>query len=74
MVGGPFVGYLGGMDWQQLISLVIVAAAAALMARGAFARKRRTSACGGGCGCSGGAKPENQVFRARKARHPGAAS
>lgn len=42
------------MDWQQIISLVVVALAALLLLR-SFVRKRKQAAlgiCAEGCGCS----------------------
>jgi len=42
------------MDWQQLTSLVIVAATAVLLVRHAWHQRRmaKTHPCGGECGCS----------------------
>jgi hypothetical protein len=42
------------MDWQQVTSLLIVAATTMLLVRSEWRRRRRARlrACGGECGCS----------------------
>ena len=42
------------MDWQQIVSLLVVGTTAILMARGSVRRRKRALAgCGGSCGCAG---------------------
>jgi len=62
------------MDWQQLISLTIVGAAAVLLLRARFRPCKfsfqRDTHCGG-CSNSGVAAPQHTViFRARKGERP----
>jgi len=42
------------MDWQQIVSLVIVALTFVLLLRSQIRKRKRAknSACGGDCGCS----------------------
>jgi len=55
------------MDWQQLVSLIIVATAGALMARTKLRRGRSHFGCDTHCGCvMPGAHRDRLVFRARK--------
>jgi hypothetical protein len=61
------------MDWQQLVSLVIVGTAAALLLRTRFRPRKfsfqRDTHCG--CSTSGSAAPQHSiVFRARKGERP----
>lgn len=61
------------MDWQQVVSLVIVGVAAALLTAGKFRQRRLSFQQSTGCGCggsSGSARPPAIVFRARKGRRP----
>jgi hypothetical protein len=57
------------MDWQQLVSLVVVASAAVLLLGSKFRRRKFSFARDTHCGCatSAGASPHSSiVFRARK--------
>jgi hypothetical protein len=57
------------MDWQQIVSLGIVAAAAAALLRARFRRRGFSFERDTHCGCSGAGLPATQssvVFRARK--------
>ena len=70
---GPFYGYVGIMDWQQLVALAIVAVAAGLLARSRFQRRKfsfeRDTHCG--CAATGSAAGQSSiVFRARKGHRP----
>jgi hypothetical protein len=61
------------MDWQQSVSLFIVAAAASLLAWGKLRRRRfsfqRDTHCG--CGTTGSSGSQSSlVFRARKGCRP----
>ena len=61
------------MDWQQWVSLTIVAAAAGLLLRRKLRRPRFGFEHGGACGCAGasGSSPKSSiVFRARKGQRP----
>jgi hypothetical protein len=63
-----FWSYLRDVDWQQLVSLAIIAAAAALLLGSRF-RRRSSFHRQTGCGCVGAAVPSRHgsiVFRARK--------
>ena len=61
------------MDWQQLVSLTIVSAAAVLLLRAKFRPRKfsfqRDTHCGG---CSQGNTPPQHsiIFRARKGERP----
>jgi len=62
------------MDWQQLVSLTIVGAAAVLLLRARFRPRKfsfqRDTHCGG-CSHSGVVAPQHTViFRARKGERP----
>lgn len=74
MIGckGAFYGYVAGMDWQQLVALVIVAAAAGLLARSRFKRRKFSFERDTHCGCSAGSTGERSsiVFHARKGERP----
>ena len=66
-------GYVGGMNWQQAVSLVIVAAAAALMVRSRFRRPKFSFQRDTHCGCSvgrGEAGHGSIVYRARRGQRP----
>lgn len=61
--------YVETMDWQQLVSLMIVAVAAGLLLRKCFARRRFSFLRDRPCGCQsmGGDQSRSSiVFRARK--------
>jgi len=48
-------------DWQQLISLGIVAVSAALLVRNQLRKRKRLNACDSGCGCSPSAPPDKKL-------------
>jgi len=57
------------MDWQQLISLAIVAGTICLFVLAHRRQKQRADGCGGGCGCPGTADPAPRptvTYRATK--------
>ena len=57
------------MDWQQLVSLVVVASAAVLLLGSKFRRRKISFARGTHCGCAasqGSARQSSIIFRARK--------
>ena len=57
------------MEWQQLVSLVVVASAAILLLGGKFRRRKFSFARDTHCGCAvgRGSSPQGSiVFRARK--------
>ncbi len=61
------------MDWQQLVSLVIVAVAAVLLVWSKLRRRRFSWERDTHCGCVGAAgasSPSTIVFRARKGERP----
>jgi hypothetical protein len=61
------------MDWQQLVSLAIVGAAAALLLWGRFRPRKFSFQRDTHCGCSaaGGNAPQHSIiFRARKGERP----
>jgi len=61
------------MDWQQWVSLMIVAGAAGLMAWSKFHRPKFSFARDTHCGCSANHASTGQnsiVFRARKGERP----
>jgi hypothetical protein len=61
------------MDWQQLVALVIVAAAAGLLAWSKFRTRKFSFGRNGHCGCAGvsqSASNSSIVFRARKGERP----
>ena len=65
----------GLMDWQQLVSLTIVAAAGALLLAGKVNRRRFSFQRNTHCGCaampqSGPQGSSSIVFRARKGERP----
>jgi hypothetical protein len=59
------------MDWQQAISLLIVATAAALLARGWWRRRQRRFDRETHCGCpSSNPDAPSILFHARKGQRP----
>ena len=61
------------MDWQQVVSLVVVAAAAVLLLRPRLRRNRLKLGGRSPCGCEMSAVAGQQnsiVFRARKGQRP----
>jgi len=61
------------MDWQQLVSLVIVAAAAGMLLAGRLRRRKFSFGRDTHCGCAGAASAGAQgsiVFHARKGQRP----
>lgn len=60
------------MDWQQLASLLIVAATAAAFAWSKVRSGRGPAACDSLCGCPSYSRetPPVMVFRARKGQRP----
>jgi hypothetical protein len=68
-----FSDYLATMDWQQLVSLTIVSAAAVLLLRGRFRPRKfsfqRATHCGG-CAHANSVPQHTIIFRARKGERP----
>jgi len=65
--------YLAGMDWQQAVSLFIVAITAGVFLRARLHRRKFKFQQDTHCGCSspGGAASQNSiVFHARKGERP----
>ena len=65
--------YLRSMDWQQLVALLIVAVAAALLVWGRVRRRKFQFGRATHCGCSspaGSAPKSSIVFHARKGEQP----
>jgi uncharacterized membrane protein len=61
------------MDWQQLVSLAIVAGAALVLLGTKFRRRQFSFERDTHCGCSAGISPGYRgsiVFRARKGKRP----
>jgi hypothetical protein len=61
------------MDWQQLVSLMIVCAAAGLLLGSALRRRRFPFERQAHCGCAAGFQSPSRnsiVFRARKGHRP----
>jgi hypothetical protein len=60
------------MDWQQLVSLVIVASAAVFLAWSKFRPRKFSFQRDTHCGCAGSPSPVQGsiVFRARKGQRP----
>jgi hypothetical protein len=61
------------MDWQQLVSLMIVGAAVLSLAVGVIFRRRYSFQRGTPCGCAAASESASQssiVFRARKGERP----
>ena len=64
---------LPGMDWQQTVSLVVVASAAVMLVGSKFRRRRFSFERDTHCGCASvqASSPQNSiVFRARKGQRP----
>ena len=64
-----FWAYVGSMDWQQFVSLMIVAVAGGLLLWGKFRPRKWAFGREGHCGCSlepSTAFQSSIVFRARK--------
>jgi hypothetical protein len=63
-------GYVACVNWQQIISLAIVALAAGLLLRGGFRRRKFSFERDTHCGCStpagASAQKSSIVFHARK--------
>ena len=65
--------YLAGMDWQQAVSLVIVAATAGVFLRARLHRRKFKFEQDTHCGCSSPGRSAFQksiVFHARKGERP----
>ncbi len=64
--------YVIGVDWQQIIALLIVVVTVAIMLRSRIQPRRhapiRTSPCG--CGGMASATPPTIVYHARKGERP----
>ena len=61
------------MDWQQAVSLCIVAATAVLLVGSRLRRRKFSFKPGNPCGCASagsGARGESIVYRARKGERP----
>jgi hypothetical protein len=68
-----FAAMFAMMDWQQLVALLIVATAAALLVWGRFRRRKFKFGRDTHCGCSSPASAGSQssiVFHARKGEPP----
>lgn len=66
-------GYVAGMDWQQLVSLVVVGSAVVLLGRSGFRRRKFSFERDTHCGCVAVAESSRQgsiVFHARKGARP----
>jgi hypothetical protein len=66
-------GYVANMDWQQLVSLVVVASAAVLLVRSRFRRRKFSFERDTHCGCLAVQESSPQssiVFHARKGARP----
>jgi hypothetical protein len=67
------MGYVGLVDWQQMVSLTIVGVTAAIMLYSRFRPRKFALARATHCGCSpaGRSRPGNTVvFRARRGERP----
>jgi hypothetical protein len=60
------------MDWQQLVSLIVVAVAAGLMVWGKVRRRKFSFSGQGHCGCGAAANaPQGSIiFHARRGERP----
>jgi hypothetical protein len=61
------------MDWQQMVSLIIVAVAGTLLAWSKLRRRRFSFQRDTPCGCAGGGREPSAgsiVFHARKGQRP----
>ena len=69
----PVWGYVANMDWQQLVSLVVVVSAAALLLGSKLRRRKFSFDRGTHWGCAAAQDSSLQssiVFRARKGARP----
>lgn len=67
------LGVCSNMDWQQLVSLMIVAVAAACLLGGRLRRRRFSFQRDTHCGCAAAGGPAERgsiVFRARRGERP----
>ena len=67
------MSYVPTMDWQQAVSLMIVAVAAAALLGSRFRARKFRLGGGGHCGCGSPAQTDPHssiVFRARKGGRP----
>jgi len=65
--------YVATVNWQQLLSLSVVAVTAGLFARAQWRRRKFSFARDTHCGCSSlrtGETPPSITFRARKGHRP----
>jgi hypothetical protein len=70
---GRGCGYVGPVNWQQVLSLLIVAVAATALLWGRFRRRKFRFGQATACGCVSNASPAAQpaiIFRARKGERP----
>ena len=61
------------MDWQQLVSLAVVASAAVLLVRSRFRQRKFSFERNTHCGCVSAQEPSTQssiIFHARKGSRP----
>jgi hypothetical protein len=68
-----FWSYVDVMDWQQLVSLMIVAVTAGWLAASKFRRRRFSFQRDTHCGCTAAAASaprSSLIFRARKGERP----
>jgi hypothetical protein len=68
-----FCGYVATMNWQQAVSLAIVASVAGLFLRGRFRRRKFSFERDTHCGCSASGQSETKssiIFHARKGERP----
>jgi hypothetical protein len=68
-----WLDYLANMDWQQAVSLLIIAATAGMFLWGRVRRRRFSLERDTHCGCAspdGPASKSSIVFRARKGERP----
>jgi len=68
-----WLDYLPNMDWQQAVSLLIVATTAGLLLRARFRRRKFSLERDTHCGCAlpgGPASKSSIIFRARKGERP----
>jgi hypothetical protein len=69
----PFRDYAALVDWQQIVSLMVVAATAAALLWSRFRRRKFSFARDTHCGCSAAGRSSAQgsiVFQARKGERP----
>jgi hypothetical protein len=69
----PDLEYFGSVDWQQTVSLLIVAVTAGFFLRSRFRRRKFKFERDTHCGCSspGQSAPQSSiVFRARRGERP----